>query len=315
MSESKLSKEIQLGKLRTAATHLSTDKADIFYFGNPNQAELQQRTGQIITSVETEAIEAKVVLAEVLGLARPAYVLRNICRMIRMNSLVASIDVAIAYTGREKVPDMVEAEISRQDYSRQDFDLYKNVVHIVVSDEARLKAAHDVMDLNTRDASAELARMENTQIQAIAESATGVSGSDWGTGTNNPYDNIGEAMDAIEEAGYPVDFIAGHPRMWLDFFSNPFVKGTTQAVSIPQGTAFPINGLPNVMGYSDRSLTSTIALVGSARAPALVLGEGPTESALYRNEVAGYSAYVIRQWLQPKLVIADAIRKITGVHA
>ena len=30
---------------------------------------------------------------------------------------------------------------------------------------------------------------------------------------------------------------------------------------------------------------------------------------------AGYDAYVIRQWLQPDLVLSDAIRELTGVHA
>jgi hypothetical protein len=70
-----------------------------------------------------------------------------------------------------------------------------------------------------------------------------------------------------------------------------------------------------VTGYASHQLTSTIALVGSTQAPALVLGEGPTEAAQYRNEPAGYDAYIIRQYLQPKLLIAGAIRKLTGVHA
>ena len=45
------------------------------------------------------------------------------------------------------------------------------------------------------------------------------------------------------------------------------------------------------------------------------LGEGPTEAARYRDEKAGYDAYIIRQWLEPKLVLGDAIRELTGVHA
>jgi hypothetical protein len=53
----------------------------------------------------------------------------------------------------------------------------------------------------------------------------------------------------------------------------------------------------------------------SDQAPALVMGEGPTEAARYRDEKAGYYAYIIRQWLQPKLVLSDAIREITGAHS
>lgn len=74
-------------------------------------------------------------------------------------------------------------------------------------------------------------------------------------------------------------------------------------------------GLPGVTGISDTVLTNTIALVGSLAAPALVLGLGPTESARYRDEKAGYDAFIIRQWLQPILVQSGAIRRLTGVHA
>jgi hypothetical protein len=284
-----------------------------FYLGNPEQALGQMRSGQIVGISEIEAVEAKVVMEEVLGLARPQYVLRNLCREVRMDQLVMSIDIATAPSGKEKVPEMQEAEIVRQAYSRQDFSLWKNVVHVVVSDEARLRSAHDVLRLHTTDAGNELARMENSQIQTLAETATGIAGTDWGTDTNNPYDDIGAAMDVVE-AKYAVDFIAANPRVWLDFFSNDNVKGTNQPIQIPSGTSFAIPGLPNVQGYSDRVLTNTLAVVGSERAPALVLGVGPTESARYRNEPSGYDAYIIRQWLEPKLVLSDAIRKLTGVH-
>ena len=81
-------------------------------------------------------------------------------------------------------------------------------------------------------------------------------------------------------------------------------------------------GLFSVLGYSsvrvmvDYGVTpSTSCFVLSSEAPALVLGEGPTEAARYRDEKAGYDAYIIRQWLEPKLVLSDAIRELTGVHA
>ena len=51
-------------------------------------------------------------------------------------------------------------------------------------------------------------------------------------------------------------------------------------------------------------------LVGDSRAPAVVLGLGSVEAAQYRDEKAGYDAYVIRQYMEPQLVIDDAIDKI-----
>ena len=59
----------------------------------------------------------------------------------------------------------------------------------------------------------------------------------------------------------------------------------------------------------DHAVTpNTSCYLMSSDAPELVLGEGPTEAARYRDEKAGYYAYIIRQWLQPKLVLGDAIR-------
>jgi len=41
-----------------------------------------------------------------------------------------------------------------------------------------------------------------------------------------------------------------------------------------------------------------------------VLGQGPVEAVQYRDEKAGYDAYVMRQYMEPQLVIDDAIDKI-----
>jgi len=269
---------------------------------------------QIIQPDDVSSIEAVTILEEVLGLAAPQYVLRNLCRLVRMDALAARVDVATKLTGEEKVPPLVEAEVTTQAYSKVEFDLWKNVVHIVISDEARKKAVHNLLSLHVSDAARDLARMENKQIKEEMDGATDEAGSDWGTGTNNPFDDVVGAVTTIEGNGYPVDFIAAHPLVWGDFLSNPFVRGTIQGIQFPAGRVFPVPGLPGITGYSDSSLTNTSAFVGSSSAPALVLGDGPTEAARYRNEVSGYDAYIIRQWLQPKLVLSDAICELTGVH-
>jgi hypothetical protein len=270
---------------------------------------------QLVTPGDIANVEAVTILDEVLGLARPQYTLRGICRPIRMDALTARVDVATKLAGREKVPPLVEAELSAQDYTPVEFDLWKNVVHVAISDEAAKKAAHDILSLHVADAARDLARMENKQISEELADATDVTGADWGTSTNNPFDDLVEVISTIEGNGYPVDWIAAHPLVWGDFLSNPFVRGSLQGVQLPAGRIFQVPGLPGVTGISDNQLTNTVAYVGSNAAPALVLGEGPTEAARYRDERAGYDAYIIRQWLEPKLVISDAVRELTGVHA
>ena len=279
------------------------------------QADSRVFEAQMIAPGDISAIEAVTILDEVLGLARPQYVLRNVCRPVRMDSLTARVDVATALAGKEKVPPLVEAEIVAEAYTDVDFDLWKNVVHVAISDEARKKAAHDILGLHVADAARDLARMENKQIDEALDGATDIAGADWGDTTKNPYNDIVAVMTTIEGAGYPVDAIVAHPLVWGDFFGNPFVKGQLQGQVMPGGRVFSVPGLPGVTGYSDFSCLNTIAFVLSRAAPALVLGEGPTEAARYRDEKAGYDAYIIRQWLQPKLVLAGAIRELTGVHA
>jgi len=279
------------------------------------QADSRVFEAQMIGPGDISAIEAVTILDEVLGLARPQYVLRNVCRPVRMDSLTARVDVATALAGKEKVPPLVEAEIVAEAYTDVDFDLWKNVVHVAISDEARKKAAHDILGLHVSDAARDLARMENKQIDEALDGATDVAGADWGDTTKNPYNDIVAVMTTIEGAGYPVDAIVAHPLVWGDFFGNPFVKGQLQGQVMPGGRVFSVPGLPGVTGYSDFSCLNTIAFVLSRAAPALVLGEGPTEAARYRDEKAGYDAYIIRQWLQPQLVLAGAIRELTGVHA
>jgi hypothetical protein len=270
---------------------------------------------QMITPGDVAGIEAVTILDEVLGLARPQYTLRGLCRAIRMDTLNTRIDVATKLVGREKVPPLAEAELSAQDYTPVQFDLWKNVVHVAISDEAAKKAAYDVLNLHVADASRDLVRMENKQIAEVLAGAADVAGADWGNTSNNPFDKLVEVISTIEGNGYPVDWMAAHPLAWGDYLSNPFVRGSLQGVQLPAGRIFPVPGLPGVTGYSDNQLTNTVAYVGSGAAPAIVLGEGPTEAARYRDEKAGFDAYIIRQWMEPKLVITDAVRELTGVHA
>jgi hypothetical protein len=77
-------------------------------------------------------------------LAGSQYVLRNVCSIIAMPGLTANIDVAKALTGQKKVPPLVETEILAEAYERVTFDLWKNVVHVAISDEVRKRAAHDI---------------------------------------------------------------------------------------------------------------------------------------------------------------------------
>lgn len=283
---------------------------------------------QAIMPTDISSVEAATILDEVLGAARPLTKLRGICRPMRMDHLAARVDIATGLTGQEKVPSMVEAEIASQSYSAVEFDLWKNVVHVVVSDEAAKKSAHDILALHVGDAARDLARMENKQIAEIAEACTekvsGTAYSDWGAMTTppdsdtNPFEAIRASIEYIEGKGYEPDFMAMHPGLWGKFVTNSYVRDLVHAGVAKVGAdggVFTLPGYPSIKVITDYGLTATPTgsvgpLVGDSRAPGVVLGLGPVEAAQYRDEKAGYDAYVIRQYMEPQLVIDDAIDKI-----
>ena len=67
---------------------------------------------------------------------------------------------------------MKEAEISKDAFAPVNFDLWKNVVHISVADEAGMKSAHNILQLQTEAAGRDSGRMENLDIKDIAEAYT-----------------------------------------------------------------------------------------------------------------------------------------------
>jgi hypothetical protein len=279
--------------------------------------EVEFRGAQMVMPSDFSAIRAQVVLEETIQFARPLYLMRNCCRVYPTMSIKFSIPKGtVAVTARERVPILEEPKISKAEFDKIDFELPKNVVLLVMPRESRYSpGGTEAMRAMVEDAAKALAAAENSQIKTVAESATEISGHDWGD-SNNPYVDVAAVMDAVKP--HRVDFIAAHPLVWLDFFSNSFVKGTNQPVQTPEGLmggVFTIPGLPGVKGISEQLLTNTKAIVGSTSAPCISHADGPSESARFANELAGYDAFVIRHWVQPQVNVSDAIRVLTGVHA
>ena len=101
-----------------------------------------------------------------------------------------------------------------------DFDLWKNVVHVVISDEARMKAAHDILRLHVEDAARELARMENKQIaEELAKAPEVAASGHWdetseGLSEHNPFDDLLNVFNALKAEGYEPDYAVMHPKTW-----------------------------------------------------------------------------------------------------
>jgi hypothetical protein len=280
------------------------------------QGKLGQRQAQIVGVPGVSAVDVVILLQEVLGLERPAYNLRNTTRVIVMDNLKASIPVFGKHAAFRKVPELTETGIAGGKWSTVDFSLWKNKYPIVVSDEAQMRAGVDIFGTQTRDAAGALAEAENLDIKDAYDTATTATGHDWGDDDNNPYDDIIGVMTTIGGKGYPPDFIAAQPLVWGKFFGNKYVKGQLAGAVYPDLTktgGFPVPGLAGVTGFSDFALNDKNAVVGG-RNYATVLGSGPTSAVKYRDEDVDADIYMVRQWLEPKVVISDALRQLTGVR-
>lgn len=291
-----------------------------FYAVNMEQGGMFMEA-QLVMPEDISAIEAKVVLDEVLGFATPERRLRALCQVVRMPELVMSVDVGTLRTGNEKVPPMVEAELKADSYTRVDFELWKNVDHIAFSDEAVKKAQHDIVRLATQNTARVLGKMENSQIATELKSLTDQAGSDWGAKTdgasdNNPFDDITAAIATVDGKGYTANRIGMHPLVWADFISNDYVQKYVQAGMLsPGGGTLALPILPTLQIVFDNALLNTACYILDSSAPCILFGDGPTEAERYRHASAGFTGYLVRQWLQPKIVLSDAGLEITGVHA
>jgi len=305
----------------------AVDERFYTYTGGSDTIKDYTAAAGILDVADIKSIQAVTILDEVLGRARVGYNLRDICRKIRMDKLTMTIPIATGFTGHEKVKPKIEAEISKDVYTDVKFDLWKNVVHVDVVDEAQMKSAHDVLGMAVEEAARELPRMENKQIAEIVEGCTEMADtvvySDWGAKTagvsdTDPMLAIIASIDAIQAKGRPVDFMAMHPTLWGKFILNTYIRDLVHAGIMQvgrDGGRFTLPGYPNIVIYTDYALTETPdtthgPIVGSSVSPGLVLGEGPTTAARYRDEGKGVDAYIIRQWLEPQVVIDDALDKI-----
>ncbi len=268
----------------------------------------------MVTMNDIADIDSVTVLDEVLGLARPQYSLTNACRIVPSDSLEFSVDVATKLSAQEKVPDLVEPDLKKLGCTRVAFDFWKNQVHVAISDKTARRAIHNVLQLSTEDAAGALASSKNSQIATVLISGSRTSaGANWKS-TDNPYDDLDTAITSIEntyEAGV-ANCLAAPRAVWTAFWSNSYVKGSLQGASFPVSKVFTIPALPGFVGVMDNDITAA-AMVVCDRNKYTLLGQGPVEADGYRNSAAGFDAWVIRDWMQPKLAVNDAGYVLTGL--
>ncbi|MCW3134430.1 MAG: phage major capsid protein [Methanophagales archaeon] len=268
-------------------------------------------------------VKERVIVKQVLGLAKKEMELRKICRVIPMPELTAEIRIATSLAGVRHVKELEEAKLDSVAYTKVNFDLAafgKNVVHVAVSEEAERQSNVDLLQMNTQDAATALAQMENQDIVEALDAlpaTNDVTGSDWGD-ANDPSDDIMAAVTHIASLrkGLTADTIVMYPTLYGKLVSNEEVKKYIRKDSITEkGKLGEICGLKIIshpaMQFAT-NYTSTCYVLDS-KAPALALGDGPKMAKKIDGGAKFYNAIAIAQWEQPKLVLSDAVVRIKSV--
>jgi hypothetical protein len=268
--------------------------------------------GIIIKDNVTDAMKAQVFVEEILGLARPQYNLRKLCRVFDLgNEIIAHIPIGTVMAGQEKVPENVEGAINAAAFTDLDFECWKNVIHIVMSDEASLKSKFNLMQVQVSDGARDLARMENKQIGEVLVGLIDVSGGNWKASATNPMDDIMPVVATLEELGYSPDVICMQSSVYASFLANTYVRG-----AYPEGrTVLPgaITMIGDLEIMRDAALVAATAIIGDRKASFVTLADGPTIVSQYDGGAKFNKGYAVAKFQQPLLGVSAAGRELTGL--
>lgn len=282
-------------------------------------------TADIVNTNTISQTKALNILDRVLGLQTRSYFLELAVTKVPAPQLVFTVDTYSEGSVQAKVPELVEADLIEHSETRTTKTLYKNVGHIAESEEAQMMASHNTMALRQDKTIRDMARLLNSQIATELETATDVSGGDWGAldatyfvNNRNPSGDIQGVVTTIRGNGFNVDYMAVHDRVATDFLTNTHIRGQGGQGPAYGQTVMALNqNVVNVPGFPtiiiDQAKTNTIATIGSK--DAVWLGDGPTIVANYENVQGGYRGWMVKSWKFPYLSQAGAIRDLTGVSA
>jgi len=272
------------------------------------------------TNTDFAAIDVVNVLAQMVNVELRNFTLEQSLTTIGTPQLNLRIDTWTRFINSQGVPEGIAPMTTRPGVARTSFDLTKDVGHVAFTDEAQLRAVHDIFRQAIDTAVTDMKRIRSNKIATELETATGVAGADWAAFTTDhnttaPQTNLGTVADTVFSNNGQANIITSHDKPWRNFTMSTYVKGLLQAVPLPDLSLAKVitnvPALPGMTWYIDNEHTSTVACVFDKGA--VYLMEGPKRVAQYRMEQEGIDGYIYRDWNLPKIVIGGRIRKLTSV--
>lgn len=281
------------------------------------------RTAATGTNSDFSTINIVNVMTKVVGLEFPNRVLIESIMSVDTPSTLLSVEVGTPYQGHAQATESYTPEAQHQAYTRTSFDLPTDFAIFALTDQAQMKASHNIFQLHVENAPRVLRKIENKTIATLIETATDVGAGDWGavsTGlsSRNPLDDIQSVLSTLSGNGGDLsDYsIASHNRVWSDFVGNTFVRGSYNRQKEGIGGTGRISTtdlLPGATWYIDDDKTNTIASIYTK--DAFIRANGPTMVAQWRDELRMSEHYRAAHFCQSKLVQTGRARDLTSVSA
>jgi hypothetical protein len=284
--------------------------------------KLKPRTAGVMTPNDFSAIEVTNVLSTLLGLPERNFVLQDAATVIPTPYLDVRVDTWTGFDVAEDIKIGAQIPTSQGSFAATTYTLKLNAAHIARYDELDMRPHYwDIWRVNLENIARRMVKKKAQLIGTELETATGVSGADWGAvtsglSTNNPLDQLGGVSDTIVSNDGNPDTVALGDRAYRDLISNTFVHGTSQ--NAPSQNAPGAAKTVNIPGFSytfyvDNLVTATVAIVYDKTAIAAF--QGPTMTAAYRDALHRFDGYIATDYFLTKITQAGKIRKLTGVSA
>jgi hypothetical protein len=276
-----------------------------------------------ITSDDNSTLNIVNVMAEYLGRDDRVYVLEQAVRKISLPNLRISLDTFGGFDVERDVPEGAEVFAQKGKFTRQEFQIGKQVSHIVQTDESELMTDRALMPIHIQHSAAKMRRLKADLVATALANADSspASGADWGAYTSDhstvdPLAAIGGLLDTIDTNGGIADRIASHPAVYREFLANTHIKGltaTSPAVSGEAAKVVPnVPGLNGVTWYVDRLIPNGIIVVYDMNS--VFFFQGPVRTESYRDVVKGQNGYITRDWCGVAVADATTIKEMGSIN-
>lgn len=273
------------------------------------------------TNSDFSTINIVNVMTKVLGLEFPNRVAIESVMSIDTPSTLLSVDVGTPFEGHAQATETYTPEPQRQTFTRTTFDLPVDYAIFGLTDQAQLKASHNLFQLGVENAPRVLRKIENKTVVAVIETAGTSAKGDWsavssGLSTRSPRTDIVTALNTISGNGGDLsDFsILMHNTVWTNYADNTFVRGAyNRPFQSIGGTGRVVQDerIPGASIYIDNDATATVSTIYTK--DAFVRANGPTLVAQWRDEWRMTEQYRAAHFCQTKKMQSGRSVKLTSV--